>query len=152
MNTQQIIKELNASIATEWVCSLRYRLHSFMAEGLSSGEIAEEFMEHAEDEAGHADQLAQRVAELGGVPQLDPAGFAALSHVRFLPGNEIEDMIQIDLEAEQKAVDLYKKLAQKIGMSDPTTRRLIEEILAKEEEHAYDLFSLLNGRETEEAD
>jgi len=152
MNTQQIIKELNASIATEWVCSLRYRLHSFMAEGLSSGEIAEEFMEHAEDEAGHADQLAQRVAELGGVPQLDPASFTALSHVQFLPGDEIEDMIQIDLEAEQKAVDLYKKLAQKIGMSDPTTRRLIEEILAKEETHAYDLFSLLNGRETEEAD
>jgi bacterioferritin len=142
-----VVKLLNEALATEIVCTLRYKRHFFMAKGINAEAVATEFAEHAAEEQQHADQIAQRIVQLGGAPDLSPQGLAARSHAEYVEGNSLIDMIKEDLVAERIAIDSYKDMVQYLGSKDPTTRRLMEEILAKEEEHADDLVTLLEGME-----
>src|SRR3954471_9280461 len=140
-----VIKLLNEALATEWVCTLRYKRHYFMAKGIHAETVASEFLEHAQEEQQHADQIAERITQLGGEPDFSPDGLASRSHAEYVEGNSLEDMIKEDLVAERIAIDSYREMIQYLGQEDSTTRRLMEEILAKEEEHADDLASLLEG-------
>ena len=141
-----IVKMLNDALATEIVCVLRYRCHHFMARGLASPEIAEEFLEHSNEELGHVDLIARRIVELHGAPQFDPTAAAANAAVEFEAPADLAGMIRSNLDAEQVAIDTYKKMISNCSR-DPTTRRMLEDILSVEEQHAYDLWSLLNGGE-----
>jgi bacterioferritin len=134
---------LNAALATELVCVLRYRRHYYMASGFRGATAAEEFLEHAGEEQAHADRIAQRIVQLGGEPDLDPDGLLSRSHSEYVPGDSLDEMIREDLIAERIAIETYGEMIRFFGDSDPTTRRLLEEILAKEEEHADDLAELL---------
>jgi bacterioferritin len=140
-----VVKILNEALATEIVCVLRYKRHYFMAQGIHAEGVASEFLEHANDEQGHADQIAARITQLGGEPDFSPDSLAARSHAEYVEGDTLEDMIREDLVAERIAIDSYKEIIAYLGEKDPTSRRLMEEILAKEEEHADDLASLLEG-------
>ncbi|GMV51197.1 MAG: hypothetical protein NBKEAIPA_01435 [Nitrospirae bacterium] len=140
---ETVIKLLNEALATEIVCVLRYRRHYFMAEGMNAESVKAEFLTHAGEEQAHADQLAERIVQLGGEPDLSPTGLADRSHSEYVEGNGLEDMIKEDLVAERIAIESYRDMIAFVGNDDPTTRRLMEEILAKEEEHAEDLVSLL---------
>jgi len=142
-----VIRLLNEALATEIVCTLRYKRHFFMAKGINAEAVAAEFAEHATEEQQHADQIAQRIVQLGGEPDLSPQGLATRSHAEYVEGDTLIDMIKEDLVAERIAIDSYKEMVNYLGKQDPTTRRLMEEILAKEEEHAEDLVSLLEGME-----
>ncbi len=137
------LKLLNEALATEIVCTLRYRRHYYMAKGLTSAAIAAEFLEHANEEQVHADQIAQRIVQLGGEPDFSPEGLATRSHAEYVAGDSLIDMIREDLVAERIAIESYRELIRWFGEGDPTSRRLLEEILAKEEEHAEDLLSLI---------
>jgi len=141
-----VIKLLNDALATEIVCVLRYKRHYFMSKGLYAESVAAEFLEHAAEEQMHADQIAQRIVQLGGEPDLSPNGLASRSHSEYVEGQSMVDMIKEDLVAERIAIDSYRELIDYFGDQDPTTRRLMEQILAKEEEHAEDLVSLLQAR------
>ena len=134
---------LNEALATEIVCTLRYRRHYFMANGLQSEAVKAEFKEHADQELAHADQLAQRIVQLGGEPDFDPLTLLTRSHAEYLEGENLQDMIKENLVAERIAIDSYREMILFFGDKDPTSRRLLEEILAMEEEHAEDLSSLL---------
>jgi bacterioferritin len=138
-----VVKVLNEALATEIVCTLRYRRHYFMAKGIHAEGVASEFLEHAQDEQQHADQIAARITQLGGAPDFSPDGLATRSHAEYVEGDTLEEMIKEDLVAERIAIDSYKEIVLYLGENDPTTRRLMEEILAKEEEHADDLANLL---------
>jgi bacterioferritin len=138
-----VLRLLNDALATEIVCTLRYKRHYFMAKGLSSESVKSEFLEHAEEEQAHADALAERIVQLGGEPNLSPEGLLDRSHSQYAEGTSLEDMIREDLVAERIAIDSYRQMIEYIGGDDPTTRRLLEEVTAKEEEHAEDLASLL---------
>lgn len=138
-----VIKLLNEALATEIVCVLRYRRHYFMAEGMNAESVKSEFLAHADEEQAHADQLAERIVQLGGEPNLSPDGLADRSHSEYIEGENLEDMIKEDLVAERIAIESYRDMIAFVGSDDPTTRRLLEEILMKEEEHAEDLVSLL---------
>lgn len=138
-----VLKLLNEALATELVCVLRYRRHYFMARGITSRSIADEFLVHSTEEQGHADQIAERIVQLGGEPDFAPQNLAARSHSEYVAGASLEDMITEDLVAERIAIDSYRGLIQYLGDKDPTSRRLMEEILAKEEEHAEELSDLL---------
>ena len=138
-----VIKLLNEALATEIVCTLRYKRHYFMAKGIHAESVIAEFAEHATDEQAHADQIAQRIVQLGGEPNFSPEGLLLRSHAEYIEGNTLAEMIQEDLIAERIAIDSYKELINYFGDKDPTTRRMMEEILAKEEEHADDLASLM---------
>jgi bacterioferritin len=140
---EMVLKLLNESLATEIVCVLRYRRHHFMAKGIESKSIADEFLVHSNEEQGHADQLAERIVQLGGEPDFSPQGLAERSHAEYVEGATLAGMIKEDLVAERIAIDSYKEIVLYLGEKDPTTRRLMEEILAKEEEHADDLANLL---------
>lgn len=140
---ETVIKLLNEALATEIICVLRYKRHYFMADGINAQSVAQEFLEHANEEQGHADQLAKRIVELGGAPNFSPEGLATRSHAEYVEGKDLTDMIKEDLVAERIAIDSYREMATYMGTNDPTTRRLLEEILAVEEEHADDLVSLL---------
>jgi bacterioferritin len=140
---ETVIALLNGVLATELVCVLRYRRHYFMAKGPNSKEIADEFLAHAGEELGHADQIAERIVQLGGAPNLSPEGMLARSHSEYVEGTSLAAMVKEDLVAERIAVQSYGEIVRYIGDGDPTTRRLLEAILAKEEEHAEDLSSLL---------
>ena len=140
---ETVLRLLNESLATELVCVLRYKRHYYMASGLKASVAAAEFLEHAEQEAQHADKLAERIVQLGGEPDLDPATFTMRSHAEYKPGISIRDMIQENLVAERIAVEAYRELVRFLGDRDPTTRVMIEGILAQEEEHADDLRDLL---------
>ena len=140
---ETVIKLLNEALATEIVCNLRYRRHYFMAMGIHAQPVAEEFLEHANQEQQHADQLAERIVQLGGAPNFNPEGLVTRSHAEYVEGDSLEDMIKEDLVAERIAIDSYKEMVLYLGEKDPTSRRLMEEILAKEEEHADDLANLL---------
>lgn len=140
-----VVKVLNEVLATEIVCTLRYRRHYFMAQGIASESVKQEFLEHANDEQGHADMVAERIVQLGGEPDFNPEGLATRSHAQYVEGQDLVDMIREDLVAERIAIDSYREIAQWLTGKDPTTRRIIEEILAKEEEHAEDMNSLLQG-------
>jgi len=138
-----VIKILNEALATEIVCTLRYRRHYFMAKGIHAKSVAEEFLEHAKEEQDHADRLAKRIVQLDGEPNFSPEGLLTRSHSDYVEGNDLVDMLQEDLIAERIAIDTYREIVKYLGDDDPTTKRLIEWILAKEEEHADDIGSLL---------
>jgi bacterioferritin len=140
---EAVVKALNGALATEIVCVLRYKRHYFMAKGIQGQGVAAEFAQHAAEEQAHADLLADRIVQLGGAPDFSPAGLAARSHSEYAEGRDLAEMIQEDLIAERIAIDSYGELIRYIGNDDPTTRVLLEGILAKEEEHADDLSTLL---------
>ncbi|MFL5309160.1 MAG: bacterioferritin [Myxococcales bacterium] len=137
------LKLLNEALATEIVCTLRYRRHYFMAAGIHRQGVAEEFKEHADEEQHHADQIAERIRQLGGAPDFNPEGLLTRSHAQYAEGESLVDMIKEDLIAERIAIESYSEMVRWFGDRDPTTRRLMEEILAKEEEHADDMATLL---------
>jgi bacterioferritin len=139
----QVIDVLNQALATEIVCVLRYKRHYFMADGLNGGPVAAEFLQHANDELGHADQIALRITQLQGEPNFSPVGIEDRSHSEYVEGDGLVDMIKEDLVAERIAIESYAEIVQWLGDKDPTTRRLMEDILAVEEEHADDLLNLL---------
>ncbi|PTQ72868.1 bacterioferritin [Pseudomonas sp. GV071] len=140
---EEVLKLLNASLATELVCYLRYKRHYFMATGLKASVAAAEFLEHAQQELAHSDQLAERIMQLGGEPDFNPEGLTSRSHAEYVEGETLKEMITEDLVAERIAIDSYREIITFLGNDDPTTRRLFEEILAQEEEHADDLADLL---------
>src|SRR6266496_2523868 len=140
---ETIIKLLNEALATEIVCVLRYKRHYFMAQGIHSDPIAQEFLQHANDEQGHADQIAARIIQLGGAPNFSPEGLLSRSHSEYVEGTTLVDMIKEDLVAERVAIDTYTEMIRYVGDTDITTRRMLEQILAVEEEHADDLASFL---------
>ena len=137
------VKILNEALATELVCVLRYKRHYFMAAGIHAEGVAAEFLEHANDEQGHADQIAHRIVQLQGEPNFNPEGLLMRSHAEYVEGTSLTDMIKEDLVAERIAIDSYREMISYFGNDDPTSRRLMESILAVEEEHADDLVSLL---------
>ena len=141
---ETVNKILNEALATEIVCVLRYRRHYFMASGIHAEGVAAEFLQHSNDEQGHADQIAQRIVQLGGAPNFDPGGLLTRSHAEYVEGETLTDMIKEDLVAERIAIDSYRDIIQYLGNDDPTTRRMMETILAVEEEHADDLVNLLD--------
>ena len=137
------VKILNEALATEIVCTLRYRRHHFMASGINAESVAAEFLQHANEEQGHADQIAQRIVQLNGAPNFNPEGLLSRSHAEYVEGTSLLDMIKEDLVAERIAIDSYREMINYFGSDDPTSRRMLEGILAVEEEHADDLVSLL---------
>ena len=139
----QVIRILNEALATEIVCVLRYKSHYFRADGINASVAAEEFFEHAQQEQDHADWLAERIVQLGGKPNFSPEGLASRSHSEFVEGDSLKEMIQEDLVAERIAIDSYREIIQYLGDKDPTSRRIMEDILAQEEEHADDMAGLL---------
>lgn len=140
---ETVIQLLNEALATEIVCTLRYKYHAFMASGIHAKSVAAEFAEHAGEEQQHADMIAQRIVQLDGAPNLSPEGLLSRSHSEYVEGGDLVEMIEEDLVAERIAIDSYRQIIQYLGENDPTSRRLMEEILAKEEEHAEDLKTLL---------
>jgi bacterioferritin len=138
-----VVKLLNDSLATEIVCVLRYRRHYFMARGIHSQAVAEEFLAHSNEELGHADQIAERIVQLGGEPDLAPDSLTKRSHAEYVEGTTLADMIKENLVAERIAIDSYRDFVRYLSDRDPTTRRMMESILAVEEEHADDLADLL---------
>ncbi len=140
---ETVIKILNEALATEIVCVLRYKRHFFMAQGIAADPVAQEFLTHANEEQVHADEIATRIVQLGGAPNLSPEGLAMRSHAEYVEGDTLVEMIQEDLVAERIAIDSYRDMIEYLGADDPTTRRMLEGILAMEEEHADDLAGLL---------
>lgn len=139
----RVIDVLNEALATELVCVLRYKRHYYMAEGLNSGPVAQEFLQHANEEQGHADRIASRIVQLQGAPDFNPATLVARSHAEYAPGTDLVDMIKEDLVAERVAIASYQEIIRWLGTADTTTRRMLEDILGVEEEHADDLLNLL---------
>jgi len=140
---ETVIKLLNEALATEIVCVLRYRRHYFMASGINAESVAAEFLQHSNEEQGHADQISQRIVQLQGEPNFNPEGLLTRSHAEYVEGTSLTDMIKEDLVAERIAIDSYREMINYFGTQDPTSRRLLEGILAVEEEHADDLVNLL---------
>ena len=140
-----VIKLLNEALATELVCVLRYKRHYFMAKGIHSESVKAEFLQHAKEEMAHADRIAKRITELGGEPNFSPDGLSSRSHAEYMPGDSLISMIKEDLIAERIAIESYRELVAYLGNDDPTTQRMVKEILAMEEEHAEDMASLLEG-------
>jgi bacterioferritin len=138
-----VIKLLNEALATEIVCVLRYKRHYYMASGINAQSVAAEFLQHANEEQMHADQIAARIVQLGGEPNFSPEGLLIRSHSEYVAGTSLTDMIREDLIAERIAIDSYREMVGYLGTDDPTTRRMMEGILAMEEEHADDLVNLL---------
>ena len=140
---ETVIKLLNEALATEIVCTLRYRRHYFMASGINAESVAAEFLQHANEEQGHADQIAHRIVQLQGEPNFNPDGLLTRSHAEYVEGANLIDMIKEDLVAERIAIDSYREMITYFGDKDVTTRRMMEDILAVEEEHADDLVNML---------
>jgi bacterioferritin len=140
---ETVVKILNESLATEIVCVLRYKRHYFMAQGIHAQAVAQEFLEHANEEQGHADRIAERITQIGGEPNFNPEGLATRSHSEYIEGETLVDMIREDLVAERVAIESYSEIVRYLGDRDITTRRMMEEILANEEQHADDLQKLL---------
>ena len=140
---ETVVKLLNEALATEIVCTLRYRRHYFMASGINAESVAQEFLQHANEEQGHADQIAQRIVQLKGEPNFNPEGLLMRSHAEYVEGTSLIEMIKEDLVAERIAIDSYREMITYLGNDDPTSRRMMEGILAVEEEHADDLVNLL---------
>ena len=144
-DAKQVCEVLNQALATEIVCVLRYKRHYFMAEGLASESVKAEFLAHANEEQAHADEIAARIVQLGGEPDLDPDGMTGRSHSEYVEGSTLREMIREDLVAERVAIESYREMISYLADQDPTTQRMLEEILASEEGHAEDLSSLLAG-------
>ena len=145
VNREVAVKILNEALATEIVCVLRYRRHYFMASGIHAEGVAAEFLQHSNEEQGHADEIAARIVQLNGEPDLNPQGLLSKSHAEYVEGTTLTEMIKEDLVAERIAIDSYREMINYFGNDDPTSRRMLEGILAVEEEHADDLVSLLEG-------
>jgi bacterioferritin len=146
---ETVVRVLNEALATELVCVLRYKRHYYMASGIHSQAVAQEFLEHAGEEQGHADQIAARIVQLDGAPNFNPEGLVGRSHSEYVEGDTLVDMIREDLVAERVAIESYSEIIRYLEDNDPTSRRLMEEILAKEEEHAEDMKTLLETVEQE---
>ena len=142
---QAVLTLLNEALATELVCTLRYRRHYFMAQGVLAEGIKKEFLVHAVEEQGHADQIAERIVQLGGEPDFDPDTLTRRSHAEYVAGETLEEMIREDLIAERIAIESYREMIDSLASHDPTTRRMLESILAVEEEHAEELASMIDG-------
>lgn len=142
-----VLKLLNDALATEIVCTLRYKRHHFMAKGINSEAVAAEFAEHAAEEQDHADRFAERIVQLGGEPDFAPDSLKSRSHSEYQEGENLTDMIRENLVAERIAIDTYREIIRYLGDKDVTTRRIFEDVLAVEEEHADDMADLLDGRE-----
>jgi bacterioferritin len=138
-----VLRLLNEALATEIVCTLRYKRHYFMAQGLRAEIAAREFLEHAKQEEQHADEIAARIVQLGGEPDFSPATLTERSHAEYVEGKSLRDMIEENLVAERIAIESYAEMVRFLGDADPTTRTMLERILATEEEHADDLADLL---------
>ncbi|HEX9149055.1 MAG TPA: ferritin-like domain-containing protein [Thermoanaerobaculia bacterium] len=138
-----VVRIMNDALATEIVCVLRYKRHYFMAEGIHATAVAQEFLQHATEEQGHADRIAERITQIGGAPNFNPEGLTSRSHSEYVEGDSLVDMIREDLVAERIAIESYGEIVRFLGDRDITSRRMMEEILANEEEHADDLQSLL---------
>ena len=152
LDKEQVIKVLNEALATEIVCVLRYRFHYYMASGIHKEGAAAEFLEHSNEEQQHADRIAERIKQLGGKPELNPAVIAQTSHSEYVEGTSLEDMLREDLVAERIAIQTYREMITFFGDKDPTSRRMMEEILAVEEEHADDIADLLFAVEPDNVD
>lgn len=148
-NKEEVLKRLNNALATELVCAMRYRRHHFMAHGLKANKAAEEFLIHSNEELDHADKIAGRIVQLGGAPDFSPATLLSRSHAEYVECNSLEEMIFENLVAERVAIDSYRELIQFLGDDDSTTRRLLEDILIVEEEHADELADWLPKRSAE---
>ena len=142
---ETVLKLLNEALATEIVCTLRYKRHYYMADGLNASIAADEFLEHAQQEQQHADWLAERIVQLGGAPNFSPEGLQSRAHAEYVEGETLKEMVKEDLIAQRIAIDSYREIATYLGDKDPTTRRIMEEILAQEEEHADDMASILES-------
>jgi bacterioferritin len=140
---ETVVKLLNEALATEIVCVLRYKRHYFMASGINADSVAQEFLAHANEEQAHADEIAARIVQLNGEPNLNPEGLTSRSHAEYVEGSDLVDMIRENLVAERIAIDSYREMINYIGNKDTTTKRMLEGILAMEEEHADDLVGLL---------
>ena len=136
---EAIVKLLNDSLATELVCVLRYKRHHFMASGLASPKIAEEFLVHANEESAHADRIARRIVQLGGEPDFSPSTLLQRSHADYDESNDLQTMVRVNLVDERIAIETYRQMITLLADKDPTTRRMLESILADEEEHADEL-------------
>ena len=147
---ETVIRLLNEALATELVCVLRYKRHYFMATGIHAQAVAAEFLEHASEEQEHGYRIAERITQLGGAPNFNPEGLLTRSHAEYVEGESLLDMIKEDLVAERIAIDSYAEIVRYIGEGDPTTRGMMESILAKEEEHADDLAKLLTALDPRE--
>jgi bacterioferritin len=139
----EVLKLLNEALATELVCVLRYRRHHFMARGLASSSVADEFLAHSNEEQQHADKIAERIVQLGGEPDFAPDGLSSRSHAEYVAADSLIDMIKEDLVAERIAIDSYRQMIQYLDHDDPTSSRMLKDILAVEEEHAEELSDLL---------
>jgi bacterioferritin len=142
-NREEVLQRLNQALATELVCVLRYKYHHYVVVGSKGQHAAQEFLQHAEQEQEHAEMLARRIVQLGGKPEMDPKSLMENSHTEYIEGKTLESMLRENLVAERVAIDTYRMFIRDIGSDDPTTRRMLEEILAVEEEHADDLSSLM---------
>lgn len=140
---KQVIKLLNEALATEIVCVLRYKYHYYMASGIHSQSVAAEFLQHANEEQAHADRIAERITQLEGAPNFSPDGLSSRAHAEYVEGDDLVDMIKENLVAERIAIETYSEMIRYLGNDDPTSRRMMEEILAQEEEHAEDMSTLL---------
>jgi bacterioferritin len=141
----RVVDVLNEVLATEIVCVLRYKNHYFVASGIHAKSVAEEFLEHAQEEQEHVDLVAKRITQLNGIPNFNPEGLATRSHAEYRESPKLEEMIREDLIAERVAIETYSTIIRWLGDGDPSTRRLMEQILVVEEEHAEDLANLLGG-------
>lgn len=142
---EAVIRMLNDALATEYVCVLRYYRHYFMAKGMLADAVKAEFLEHAKQEQEHAGKIAERIVQLGGEPDLNPDTLTARSHAEYREGKDLRDMVTENLVAERIAIDSYREMINYIGDRDTTTKRILEEILAQEEEHADEFADLLEG-------
>jgi bacterioferritin len=143
LDPKEVVEILNSALATEIVCVLRYKRHFFSARGLNKDAVAAEFLEHANEEQQHADRIAERITQVGGEPDLNPATLTTRSHSEYVEGTDLISMIKEDLVAERVAIESYREMIRYFGEKDVTTRRMIEDILANEEEHANDMLDLL---------
>jgi bacterioferritin len=146
---ETVVRVLNEALATEIVCVLRYKRHHYMATGIHSQAVAEEFLEHSKEEEEHADLIAARIVQLDGAPNFNPQGLLTRSHSEYVEGETLVDMIREDLVAERVAIESYSDIIRYLGNDDPTSRRIMEEVLSKEEEHAEDMKTLLETVEKE---
>jgi bacterioferritin len=142
---ETVVRLLNEALATEIVCVLRYKRHHYMASGIHAQAVAQEFLEHANEEQGHADQIAERITQLGGAPNFSPEGMLTRSHSEYVEGDSLVDMIKENLVAERVAIDSYGEMIRYLADNDPTSKRMLESILAVEEEHAEDMKTLLEA-------
>lgn len=145
LDVNKVIQLLNEALASEWICVLRYLRHYYMASGLFMDAVKEEFMEHARQEQKHAEWLAERITQLGGAPDLNPAAFTDRSPTEYIEGHNLRDMVEANLIAERIVIDAYREAILYVGDYDTTTKRILEKILAEEEDHADDLSDMMEG-------